>query len=149
MPIIVFSSADAPYDSFISLADANSYHALRATPGWLEATDDQRNAALVRATDYLKITYRFTIDPLADDEVNPLLAMATKIMAGYALSETLQESRSEAFIVEREEEGEGVGKERFKYSEGTRDRFPIVTKLLAPIVENGTSGTSYVGNLTK
>ena len=46
-------------NSYASLADANNFHSDRLTPEWA-GTDAQKTAALIRATDSIDATYRFT-----------------------------------------------------------------------------------------
>ncbi len=45
-------------NSYISLADANTYHSDRANTSWASAADDARNAALIKAAQWLDGTYR-------------------------------------------------------------------------------------------
>ena len=60
MPLIVEDgSARADATSFVSVAEANSYHATRANAAWTEADTDVKEAALVKAADYLRNERRF------------------------------------------------------------------------------------------
>jgi len=45
-------------NSYISLADADTYHSDRANTDWAAATEAERNAALIKATQWLDGRYR-------------------------------------------------------------------------------------------
>lgn len=44
-----------------TLTDANTYHADRGNAAWAAATESARNAALIRATDYIDGRYRYPL----------------------------------------------------------------------------------------
>lgn len=46
-------------DSYVSVADADTYHAARGHTDWVAATSDNRSIALRVATDYLDSAYEF------------------------------------------------------------------------------------------
>jgi hypothetical protein len=121
-------AADAAYNSYSSLAEADTYHADRASPGWSTATVEARTAALIRATDYIDATYTFVGD------LNlPIRKRATQMMALHALMNTLAE-QSRPAVVEEDKELSGVAKKRVKYSEAKiADLYPLVSRVLAPI----------------
>lgn len=65
-------------NTYASLADANAYWADRANDTWADATDDEKAAALIQATDYLnglswtgrKVAIRTMAWPRIDVEVD-------------------------------------------------------------------------------
>ncbi len=50
----------AAANTYISLADASTYHALRGNEMWADATESDQVIALVRATDYVDSRWTFT-----------------------------------------------------------------------------------------
>ncbi len=135
----------ADYNSYISVEDADAYHTDRANTDWT-GTTATKQAALIRATDYIDTVYVFTLDPFEGDIINPALEKATALMALYALSESLTASQSAQAIAEEEGALDGVGMERIKYG-GSRDRFPAVSALLGSISTRCTS--LYTGRFTQ
>lgn len=141
-------STDAAYDSYADLASADTYHATRATPSWDGASTAAREAALVRATDYVDASYTFIDGPLLDDAVHPLVIKATIVMAAHAIADTLA-GRDDRDVIETEQELSGVGKKRIKYDTSkVIDPYPLVTKILAPITGK-TSQSVTTGRLDK
>tara|TARA_R110000824_G_scaffold21496_13_gene80093 strand:- start:2061 stop:2612 length:552 start_codon:yes stop_codon:yes gene_type:complete len=53
----------AAANSYISLADTSTYHALRGNEEWADATESDQVVALVRATDYVESRWTFTGTP--------------------------------------------------------------------------------------
>lgn len=49
----------AAANSYISLADAGTYHSLRGNPIWAGASDSDKVVSLVRATDYLDTRWKW------------------------------------------------------------------------------------------
>lgn len=145
MTILVHDGSEgSEYNSYASLAAANEYHALRATPGWDTATN--KEAALVRATDYIDTTYKLT--PVVEGAVHHLVVKATIVMAAYALTDTLT-AKANREVVEEEKELTGVSKKKVKYSEAKiTDPYPMVTKILAPLTGQGSASIT-TGKITK
>src|SRR6187549_997723 len=58
--IVEDGTARADAESYISVADANSYHVSRGTPDadWADLDTADKESALRRATDYMLATYR-------------------------------------------------------------------------------------------
>ncbi|MFZ4165307.1 DnaT-like ssDNA-binding protein [Brevundimonas sp. NPDC058933] len=151
MSILVHSGAEGvDYNSYASLAEADAYHAARATTAWTSVTDPAvRTAALIRATDYIDATYRFSVNPVLGTGLDALIVKATIVMAVYALSDTLA-GKADREIVEEEKEAAGVGKKRVKYAEGQAvDPYPMVTKILAPLTGNSGGGGVSVGKVIR
>jgi hypothetical protein len=55
-------------DTYLSVADADSYWAARGVATWIDATTDQKEAALLEATQYIDTAYSF-IGHVASDAV--------------------------------------------------------------------------------
>ncbi|WP_439259491.1 DnaT-like ssDNA-binding protein [Lonepinella sp. BR2930] len=61
---------NVPNDSYVTVEDADQYHFLRASfEQWNELSDEMKARRLVSASDYLDVNYRFTGEPL--DEQQP------------------------------------------------------------------------------
>jgi len=54
-------------NSYVSLADADSYHSLRLNAGWT-GTDAVKEAALVRAAQYIDVRYSFDGVPMNSEQ---------------------------------------------------------------------------------
>lgn len=135
------------FDSYIDLEYADEFHRVRNNSVWIDALEDERAPALVRATDFISTNYTFTVDPLANDEVHPDLAKAVASLAIYALSEGLDQKPER--LVEEEEVASGSDRVRTRYAKSTSgDPYPFVTKMLARIANSSSSGV-VIGRLVK
>lgn len=106
---------------------ANIYNADRANQVWSEASEAARSAALIRAQDYITDTYDLQ-DNTQDD---PRLARAVYELALVALSESLVEIVSPQVVREKVD-----GVVEVEYAEGViADRFPTISRILAPLVK--------------
>lgn len=116
---------------------ATQYHADRANTAWSEASEAARSAALVRAQDYITDTYALRDD--AQDD--PRLARATYELALVALDASLVEIATAQIIKEKVD-----GVVEVEYAEGViADRFPTISRILAPLVKpKGATGFQSV-----
>ncbi|WP_374321904.1 DnaT-like ssDNA-binding protein [Brevundimonas sp.] len=147
MAIIVHDGSEgSQYNSYASLEAADAYQRARKHPSWEEDhDDDEREAALIRATDYLDTTYNL---PAPTGEVHALVVRATIVLAVYALTDDFF-AKQERGVVEIEEELSGVGKQRTKFdTNAVSDPYPMITRILAPITGTTSSSVS-VGRLIK
>lgn len=147
MSIIVHDGSEgSEYNSYASLEAADAYQRARKNEAWAENYDDEdREAALIRATDYLDAVYTL---PKPTGEVHPLIVRATIVMANYALTDDFF-AKEQRGVVEIEEELSGVGKQRTKFdAEDKSDPYPMITRILAPITGQTSAGFS-VGRLIK
>lgn len=145
MAIIV--APDTGYNSFLSVADADTFHTDRNTAAWLASDSASKAAALIRASDYIDANYLFDTDPVTDT-VDPLLEKATAVMAVYALTATLTEPKSQADPKLEWKRLEGVGMTRTDYFGRLTDPYPAVTAILAPIATASRSSI-VVGKLAR
>lgn len=91
-------------NSYCNVAYADAYHSDRGNAAWASATTQNKQAALVKATDYIDQTYRFLGEPANDgqalswpreadgfdeDEIPTRLKQAVCILALTALTEAL------------------------------------------------------------
>lgn len=141
-------------DSYAGVQVADSYHGARGNEAWIAATSDQRNAALVRACDYLERGYgrlwpgaristtqrlsfpRYGIDTLGSSEIPSWLVEA---QCEAALLEILDPgilscTPSEGGSLSQEREGEV--ERRYAPGPGSVRRFPSVHGLLAAHIRN-------------
>ncbi len=51
-------------NSYISIADADTYHDLRGNAAWTAASESDKVIALVRATSYVDARWKFTGEPV-------------------------------------------------------------------------------------
>ncbi|MBT2244572.1 hypothetical protein JQK15_13590 [Sphingobium sp. BHU LFT2] len=113
-----------------TLTDTDAYHLDRLTPGWADATDVVRTAAIVRAADYIERTYTLR-DAVEDND--PLLLKAIMALAVHALTSTLAEAEADRDIIASEKSGDGIGAIKLTYGDKAADRFPHITAMLRPI----------------
>jgi len=140
-------------DSYISTADALTYHAAMGNTAWAAATEAAQEIALRRAAQYLDTEYRFRGTrrnntqalewPRVDYEDGyrleawPVVAIenAACEAALRALSDTLRADVSTDQITE-----ETVGPITIKYaSKSGQTRYPVVTALLRRYIIGGGS----------
>ena len=140
-------------DSYVSIADALSYHAAMGNTAWAAATEGAQEIALRRATQYLDTEYRYrgirrtTTQALEWPRVNyesdyraeewPVVAVeqATCEAALRALTDTLRADVSSDQVTE-----ETVGPITIKYaSKSGQTRYPVVASLLRRYVTGGGS----------
>lgn len=111
----------------MTIEAANIYHADRANQAWADATEAARSAAILRAQDYITDTY-ILVDDAQDD---PRLARATYELALAALDTSLVEIASPQVVREKVD-----GVVEVEYAEGLiTDRFPTISRILAPLVK--------------
>jgi hypothetical protein len=123
------------YDSFVSLDQANAYHQSMGNAAWSGA-DEAKEAALRRATQYVRSHYRLRADALAPVHRN--VAEATAELALRALTGELYADVDSALVVE-----ETVGPITTKYAHraGGQKRFAIVDDLLAELIVGAGTGS--------
>ena len=140
-------SEGSQYNSYASLEAADAYQRARKNDAWSEDhEDDEREAALIRATDYLDTSYNL---PAPAGEVHPLIVRATIVLAFYALTEDFF-AKQERGILETEDELSGVVKERVKYdTSAPNDPFPMITRMLAPITGQSGGRSATVGKIIR
>ena len=111
----------------MTIEAATQYHADRANTAWAEASEAAQSAALIRAQDYITDTYDLRDDATGD----PRLARATYELALVALADSLVETVSPQIVREKVD-----GVVEVQYAEGViADRFPTISRILAPLVK--------------
>lgn len=143
-------------ESYASVATADAYHARR--PGanaWAALSTDQKESALIQATDYLQATYstrwkgiRLTVDQaldwprsavvvdrvtLAYDQVPAQVVRATCELALRSLTQPLTADES------AQVKSEKIGSLEVVYADGARQqtRWVLVEQLLSPLIKIG------------
>lgn len=148
MAIILHDGSEgSDYNSYASLEAADAYQRARKNAAWSEDyEDDEREAALIRATDYLDTAYDL---PKPTGEVHPLIVRATVVLAVYALKHDFF-AKQERAVLETEEELSGVTKERVKYdTNAPNDPYPMITRMLAPITGQSGGRSATVGKIIR
>jgi hypothetical protein len=134
----------------ISVADADEYFADRGTAAWT-GTNADKEAALTRATDYVKALFAARFDPdlfLDEDDLPLIPAVLEKAVAEYALVELVTpgglapvpEASASGYNVVKIAEKVGPIEERFAIAGGDsakrqlRRPFPIPDALIASLL---------------
>lgn len=107
-------------NSYVTVAFADSYHADRGNSSWAELETVQKQAMLVRATDFIEQEYGFSFigDPLSDEQslswprtnisgwFNPAIPVALQqavcLLALEAITEDLNPSQARGGGIKRE-----------------------------------------------
>lgn len=146
-------------NSYATLAQALAYHTARLNDAWtLTANDAARSAALIRATDYIEATYRAPSAKLVatqglqwpiDSEGLPSpLVTATVMLALYALDKPLFTPAARG-ASKTTKKLEGLGELTTEFDEPISDPYPMITSMLAPLIEVAGSGGLIVGRLIR
>jgi hypothetical protein len=121
----------------ITVAEANAYHTLRGNEDWQYfGTDAEKLAALYRASDFIRASYRF----IDSDDTADLVREATIRLAPEI--DTLATKNEAAGIKTKKESLDGVLSEETTYFDAvaSSDPFPLITALLAPVTKAASSG---------
>jgi hypothetical protein len=150
-------------NSYASVADADDFHTLRQNAAWIGATDDQKIAALVRATDYIEARFGARANRLSDDQglqwptdattaLPKVIVMATLTLALYALTQPLS-APVDHVTTKSTKKLEGVGELTTEYDATAVDRYPEITGMLAPIASprggDVTTGALKMGQIVR
>lgn len=129
---LIVAPADG-FDSLVSLSDANDYASKMGHAGWT-GTDEAKEAALRRATQYLLSHYQIKTEYL--DPVQKNVAAACCEAALRSLTGTLYTDVSASTVTT-----ETVGPISVSYSENLRNggqtRFALIDDLLRGLIEGG------------
>jgi hypothetical protein len=152
MALIVHPSAGA--ESYVSLADAGTYHTRFGNASWAAATEANREIALRRATQFIDTNYRFK--SYAIDEEQPL--EWPRYDFGTALPQRLTDAVCEAALIFLTDnlnspitatgsvKSEKVGPIEVEYNTPPvlRTRYPILDRLLSPLALGKYGSTPLV-----
>lgn len=133
-------------DSYISVADADTYHSSMGNTAWPLATEGAREIALRRATQYLDTHYRWRGSPLSSTQALawprdyaawPVAAVrvACSELALRALSASLLEDVTDQTI--KQETVGPITTVFFDPTQGGQTRFALVDSLVAPLTGGG------------
>ncbi|WP_188063743.1 hypothetical protein [Sphingobium sp. KCTC 72723] len=121
----------------ITVSEADAYHTLRGNEDWQYfGTDAEKLAALYRASDFIRATYRLIItDDTADLVREATIRLAPEI-------DSLAEKNSASGIKTYKESLDGVLSEETTYFDNVAaaDPFPLITALLAPVTKTPSTG---------
>lgn len=155
-------SGIAGANSYVSVAQADAYHALRMNEAWATASPEKKDAACVLATDYIEANYlpasprNTTTQGLqwpvgGETGVPPQVVAAASILALHALSGPLQ-GIAERGIKSTTTALDGALSSAIVYDDPTgNDPFQHITALLSPVASrNGSeSGVISMGRLSR
>lgn len=121
----------------ITVSEADAYHTLRGNEDWQYfGTDAEKLAALYRASDFIRATYRL----IDGDDVAALVREATIRLAPEI--DTLSEKTTANGIKTKKESLDGVLSEETTYFDtvSVADPFPLISALLAPVTKTASTG---------
>ena len=121
----------------ITVAEADAYHTLRGNEDWQYfGTDAEKLAALYRASDYIRATYRTAVGDDAD------LLIRESVIRLAPMIDTLAAKREAAAVKTKKESLDGVLAEETTYFDSIAgsDPFPDITALLSSITIGASSG---------
>lgn len=130
------------YNGFTSVAVADSFHTDRQNVEWT-GTTAVKEAAIIKATDFIKTRYEFDAEPVTDDFVEPMLIEATCALALYALKTDLFAIEDSKFITSQTS-ASGKNSISKTFSTKSVDRFPFVTALLSNLARLAPINTSNI-----
>lgn len=145
----------ASANSYATLAQADEHHADRATASWAAADDAAKEAALIRATDFIDSNYIFRSVPATDeqalenprdgeDTLQPRLVKATAMLANILLTDD-PVGKDTAAITSETKSLDGVGSTSTTYAKRPSDPYPEVTKTLGKLANRrGASASNMV-----
>jgi len=122
----------------ITVAEADAYHALRGNEEWQYfGTDAEKLSALYRASDFIRASYA-----IIDSEAAAALIREATIRLAPEIDNLV--TRSDAAKIKSTKESlDGVVSEEIVYRDDAAgfDPFPLITKLLAPIIKGASNGS--------
>ena len=111
------------------IEDANTFHAARGYTDWEELDNDDKSAALYRATDYIAAHYTIKTNL---NEAETLRLATGRYLLARALADDKTPLRITPAIKKEAKEFQGM-KKSVEYGDSPSDPFPVVTALLAPL----------------
>ena len=117
-------SIGSDYSSYASLSDADAFCLARNIVEWAAATTTAREAALVRATDFIDATYTFTEAHFVDGAVHPLLTKALLTLAPHALADEMMDGEFAVSATLVRASGGGYDKAAGKITAGSETLIP-------------------------
>lgn len=133
--------------TYTDLEAANTYHSDRLNASWASAPEAERTASIIRAADYLRNNYSFTLT----EDVPPALAEANILLALIALGGPL--AQAEGGIKRSKKSLEGVGELEVEYTENVNsDPYPAISTMLSlagVAVSSTSSGRLTMGTLVR
>lgn len=147
-------------NSYAAVAFADTFHTDRGNSEWAVATTAAKEAALVRATDYIDSNYVFPGSKLTASQAlaNPrlgetalkaALTRATALLALYALSTSLFPTLATDRVTSRTEKLDGVGSIAETFDDAATDRYPAVTAMLKDIIVTASTSEASSYRLTR
>ncbi|MHB9879094.1 DnaT-like ssDNA-binding protein [Pacificimonas sp. ICDLI1SI03] len=128
---------DALGDTYMSVADADEFHADRGNTEWGAANTNTKEEKLRQATDYLDFTYSWR----TFDAVPAAVQKATAILAAEALTTPLV-ARQDARLIKRERvRVEGAIEEETEYADGVQRSFPHIDAMMRGVAFTGGFST--------
>ena len=154
--IVEDGTGKADAESYLSVADADSYHTARANSAWADVAEPTKEAALRYATDYLDGTYRWRgeikeetqalgwpRDGAYDDEGRELTGLPRTLRhatAEIALAHTQEAINEPQGPRVTSESVEGAVSVTYADREGNQGAsYPIVYTLIRGLVRGGTN----------
>ena len=146
------TTSGATANSYSSVADANAFHTDRANAVWADIATDDKEVALIKATDYIDANYVFrsvkATDEQAlecprypDDILDQSLVKATALLALHMLTVDANALVTARSVTKEDKSLDGVGSTSVTYDNTrTLDPFPFVTKMMSKIASRSGAG---------
>jgi len=157
------TGANPAANSFASVADADAYYGARANAQWAALTLSAKEAALIRATDYLQATYSEAWKGEIVRQDQPLAwPRFDAFMDGYEIASNIVPIRVQQatfelairadagpLIIDQDqrivrEKVDVVETEYAEFSDPAK-RFPAVARILSPLLRAAGTGSGGVG----
>ena len=151
--IVEDGSQVASADSYISLADADTYFTNIDNSTWLDQGDTEKEAALRTAAQYLDGVYSYIGEMVSNDQAllwprTPSSDNAGRILSITTIPQKLKDAQCELAVehlsgsllasTDRETQSESVGSLSVSYFRGqTGKKFPLVNILMKDLIHSG------------
>lgn len=123
--------------------DLNLANSMAAERGFIDWRGDDRAAALVNASDYMR---RYRLRPTLTADEQTTVNLATLLIARDLLLNTAPALRASAGVKKTEKQLNTL-KTSIEYFEGSNDSYPTITAMLAPLAVRADGGPSYFSGI--
>lgn len=123
--------------------DLNLANSMAAERGFIDWRGDDRAAALVNASDYMR---RYRLRPTLTADEQTTVNLATLLIARDLLLNTAPALRASAGVKKTEKQLNTL-KTSIEYFEGSNDPYPTITAMLAPLAVRADGGPSYFSGI--
>lgn len=123
--------------------DLNLANSMAAERGFIDWRGDDRAAALVNASDYMR---RYRLRPTLTADEQTTVNLATLLIARDLLLNTAPALRASAAVKKTEKQLNTL-KTSIEYFESSSDPYPTITAMLEPLAVRADGGPSYFSGI--